>query len=134
MKILYSAGQAVAKGTYWDPETGQRTDFDSDGVLPGKNGKKYLRLPAGGMLPIAVLIGFLYVLCLPFIGIATLLSMFFVPIFGFASGVMVVSGKALGAFFGMIGRSICFGWSPSNAYLTGKRKKRVHGSGKRIKK
>lgn len=125
MRIIYSAGQTVGSGTYWDPETGKRIDLDAGGVLPGEGGGKYLRLPAGGVLPIAVVLGFAYVICLPFIGIATLLSVFFVPILGLASGVMVVSGKALGAFFGMIGRSICFGWSPSRAYLTGKKRKRV---------
>jgi len=125
VKIIYTTGQMVRRGTYLDPVTGLRTDLDSDGVLPGPDGKKLLKLPPGGMLPVAFAIGLLYVLVLPFIGIATLISIYIIPLFGLASGVLVVSGKAVGAFLEMVGRSVSFGWRPSKAYLAGKRKRRV---------
>jgi len=125
VKIIYKTGQMVCKGTYLDPVTGMRTDLDKDGVLPGRDGAQLLRLPPGGMLPVAFVVGLLYVLLLPFIGIATLVSIYVIPLFGFASGVLVVSGKAIGAFLEMVGRSVSFGWRPSKSYLTGKRKKKV---------
>lgn len=125
MRILYSAGQTAARGTYWDPATGHRLDLDTEGVLPGDKEERYLKMPIGGMLPIGIIVGFLYVLLLPIIGIATFLFMYIVPIFGFASGVLVVGGKAVGAFLEMLGRSVSFDWRPSNAYLSGKKKRRV---------
>jgi hypothetical protein len=125
MKILYSAGQMVRKGTYLDPVSGLRTDLDVDGLLPGADGKRFLRLPPGGMIPVAFVIGILYVLVLPFIGVATLISIYIIPLFGVASGVLVVSGRAIGAFLALVGRSVSFGWRPSSAYLAGRRRKRV---------
>ena len=43
--------------------------------------------------------------------------------------VLVVGGKTIGAFLDMVGRSVSFGWRPSNAYLDGKRKKRIRPAG-----
>lgn len=125
MRILYTTGEMVGRGTYLDPVTGLRTDLDADGLLPGPDGKRLLKLPPGGMLPVAFVIGLLYVLILPFIGIATLITIYVIPIFGLASGVLVVGGRAIGAFLEMVGRSVSFGWRPSNAYLAGKRKRKV---------
>jgi len=125
MKMVYTTGQLVRKGTYIDPITGRRTDLDADGLLPGPEGKRLLRLPPGGMIPLALAMGLLYVLILPFIGIATLISIYVIPLFGVASGVFVVSGRAIGAFLAMVGRSMSFGWRPSSAYLAGRRRKSV---------
>jgi hypothetical protein len=125
MKIVYTAGQLVRKGTYLDPVTGLRTDMDAEGVLPGRDGERFLRLPPGGMIPLSFVVGLLYVLTLPFIGIAMLLSIYVIPLFGLASGVLVVSGRAIGAFLALVGRSVSFGWRPSSAYLAGKRRKRI---------
>ena len=125
MRIIYNAGEIVRRGTYLDPVSGRRMDLDTDGLLPGEDGNRFLRMPPGGMLPVAFVVGMLYVLLLPFIGIATLVSIYVIPLFGLASGVLVVSGKAIGAFLEVVGRSVSFGWRPSNAYLAGKRKKRV---------
>ena len=125
MRIIYTAGQAAKRGTYLDPVSGSRVDLRADSVLPGESGKKFLRMPPGGMLPLAFVIGALYVLLLPFIGIATLISIYIIPLFGVASGVLVVSGRAVGAFLEVVGRSVSFGWRPSSAYLAGKKKKKV---------
>jgi len=125
VRIIYTAGQMVRKGMYLDPASGRRTDMEGDGILPGMDGERFLRLPPGGMLPVAFVIGLLYVLLLPLIGIATLFSIYIIPLFGLASGVLVVSGRALGAFLSLVGRSVSFGWRPSRAYLAGKRRKKV---------
>lgn len=125
MRIIYTAGQMVRKGMYLDPVTGLRTDMENDGLLPGQDGMRFLRLPAGGMLPVAFVIGLLYVLLLPFIGIATLFSIYILPLFGLASGVLVVGGRALGAFLALVGRSVSFDWRPSSAHLAGKRRRKV---------
>ena len=131
MRIVYNAGEMAGRGTYLDPVTGRRTDLDSDGLLPGEDGMRFLKLPAGGMLPVAFVVGMLYVLLLPFIGIATLMSIYIIPLFGVASGVLVVSGRAVGAFLEVVGRSVSFGWRPSSAYLAGRRKKKVSTAGDR---
>ena len=131
MRIMYTAGQAARRGTYLDPVTGRRLDLAADGILPGEEGKQLLRLPPGGMIPMAFVMGFLYVLALPFIGILTLASIYIIPLFGLASGVLVVGGKALGAFLGVVGRTVSFGWRPSNAYLAGKKKHRLKGTGRK---
>lgn len=125
VRIIYMAGEMVRKGTYLDPVTGLRTDMEKEGLLPGRDGMRFLRLPPGGMLPVAFVVGLLYVLLLPFIGIATLFSIYIIPLFGLASGVLVVSGRALGAFLALVGRSVSFDWRPSSAYLAGKRRKKV---------
>ena len=125
MKMVYTTGQMVRKGTYLDPVTGRRTDLDADGLLPGPEGKRLLRLPPGGMILVAFAMGLIYVLILPFIGVATLITIYVIPLFGVASGVLVVSGRAIGAFLALVGRSVSFGWRPSSAYLAGRRRKRI---------
>jgi len=60
------------------------------------------------MLLASPFIGLLYVVLLPFIGIAT---------------VAAVSGrKVLGAVASVVGKTIAFGWRPVEAYLAGRKK------------
>lgn len=121
MKILFTAGQSALKGTYLDPETGKRIDLDADGILPGDENTKYLRLPPLGMLPVALAVGFLYVISLPFIGIATVVSMCAVPVLGCASGMLVFTGKAIGVLFNLREHNRAMTWTPARAYLAGKK-------------
>ena len=60
------------------------------------------------MLLAGPIIGLLYVIFLPFIGIATL--------------AVLAGRKALGAGAGVAGKTISFEWKPVEAYLAGRKK------------
>lgn len=107
--LTYKGGHKVGKGTYWDVRDGHRIDVAQEGVLPGSDASTYLRMPSGVMLLSGPVIGLLYVVFLPFIGIAMVAA---------AAGRGLVTGMA-----SLIGKSISFGWRPRNAYLSGKKKK-----------
>ena len=106
--LSYKAGQKVEKGTYWDLSNGQRIDVEQEAVLSGDASATYYRMPASLMLLAGPFIGLLYVLCLPFIGIATIASL--------------ATGKIVSGVLGLIGKSLSFGWRPKEAYLSGKKK------------
>ena len=106
--LSYKTGQKVGKGTYWDLSNGRRIDVEQESVLGGDASSTYFRMPASLMLLAGPVIGLFYVVCLPFIGIATIVSL--------ATGKVVSSGWSL------IGKSLSFGWRPREAYLSGKKK------------
>lgn len=60
------------------------------------------------MLLASPFIGLLYVVLLPFIGIATL--------------AVLAGRKALGVGAGVAGKTVSFGWRPVEAYLAGRKK------------
>ena len=107
--LTYKGGTKVEKGTYWDLSNGQRIDVTDEAVLSGSGSSTYLRISAGAMLLAGPVIGLLYVVLLPFIGIATVTA--------------VAIRKIVGGAFNLIGKSLSFGWRPRTAYLTGKKKK-----------
>ena len=106
--LTYKSGHKVGKGTYWDLSTGHRIDVEEECALTGGASATYLRMPAGVMLIVGPVVGLLYVLCLPFIGIATIAAL--------------ATGKAANSILGLIGKSLSFGWRPKEAYLSGKKK------------
>jgi len=106
--LTYKGGHKVGKGTYWDLSSGRRVDVDQDVVLNGESSRTYLRMSAGTMLLAGPIMGLLYVVSLPFIGIATFLS--------------IASGKIVNSILSLIGKSLSFGWRPKEAYLSGKKK------------
>lgn len=107
--LTYKGGNKVEKGTYWELSSGQRIDVADEAILSGSNSSTYLRISAGFMLLAGPVIGLLYVVLLPFIGIATVAA--------------VAGRKAVGGVFNLIGKSLSFGWRPRTAYLAGKKKK-----------
>ena len=107
--FMYKGGSKVEKGTYWELSSGQRIDVTNEAILSGGNSSTYLRINAGVMLLAGPVIGLLYVVLLPFIGIATVTA--------------VAVRKVFGGAFNLIGKSLSFGWRPSTAYLAGKKKK-----------
>jgi len=106
--LTYKGGYKVAKGTYWDLRKGQRVDIAQEGVLPGSDATTYLRASTGVMLLSSPIIGLLYVVFLPFIGIATLAAF--------------AGRKVLGGMASVAGKTISFGWRPVDAYLAGRKK------------
>lgn len=108
--FTHKGGYKVSKGTYWEVRSGHRVDIADEGLLPGDVTASYLRAPAGVMLLMGPIIGLLYVIALPFIGIAVVATQ--------------LAGKILEGLYNLIGKSVSFGWRPKNAYLTGKKKKK----------
>ncbi len=106
--LKHKAGNKVGKGTYWNFSTGQRIDIGTEGVLPGKKNEIYYRLPATGIVALAPVLGLVYAVFLPFIGIAML--------------VKVVLQKVASVVTAPTQRAASFGWRPSESYLAGKKK------------
>jgi hypothetical protein len=106
--LRYKTGQQVGKGTYWDLSNGQRIDVEQEAILSGTEESTYFRIPVGIMLIAGPFIGLFYVVCLPFVGIATIASL--------------AAGKIVNGLLGLVGASLSFEWRPMEAYLSGKKK------------
>jgi len=76
-------------------------------MLKNERGNK---IGTGVKLLAAPIIGLVYVIFLPFIGIATLAA--------------VAGRKVLGGVASVAGKTISFGWKPMEAYLAGKKKEK----------
>ena len=108
--LTYKGGNKVGKGTYWDLANGRRIDVVSEGVLAGTGTATYVRMSSAVMLLSGPVIGLLYAILMPFIGIATVVTL--------------AVRKVLGGLYDLAAKSISFGWQPKNAYLAGKKKKK----------
>lgn len=106
--LKHKAGNKVGKGTYWNFSTGERINISTEGVLPGKKNEVYYMLPATGIVALAPVLGLIYAVFLPFIGIAML--------------VKVVLQKVASIVTAPTQRAASFNWRPSESYLTGKKK------------
>jgi VIT1/CCC1 family predicted Fe2+/Mn2+ transporter len=106
--FIFKGGYKVGKGTYWNLSSGRRIDVNDEAVLSGGSEATFLRLSSGIMLLVGPFLGLLYVLCLPFIGLVTIMSL--------------IVKKLVNGILGMIGKSLSFGWRPKEAYLSGKKK------------
>lgn len=107
--FINKGGQRVNEGTYWEVLTGHRIDVAEEGMLPGAGKSTYIRMSSGMMLLAGPIIGLLYAILMPFIGIAT---------------VAILAGrKMLEGLSNLATKSVSFGWRPTNAYLAGKKKK-----------
>ncbi|MGD2079679.1 MAG: hypothetical protein PVG55_02710 [Nitrospirota bacterium] len=105
----YRGGNKVGKGSYWDLSSGRREDIEQEGTLPGDENSTFVRVPSMLMLLLGPVLGLLYVIALPFIGIATVLA--------------VLLGKANVALLQVFGRTVSFGWRPVESYLSGRKRK-----------
>ena len=106
--LKHNGGDRVGKGTYWNLTNGERIDIRDEGILPGDIKKAYYRMPAAAIIVAGPVLGLMYALFLPFIGIAML--------------VKLVGQKAGSGVMEMVHGSASFGWRPSESYLTGKNK------------
>lgn len=109
--LAYQGGTAVRRGTYWNLSNGMREVLESDGMLPGKPATRYLKAPPIVMVLIGPVIGFFYVLILPFIGMAMILT--------------ILARRVGELLFGALGTTAAFGWRPVEAYLMSRRKKKA---------
>jgi len=106
--LKYNGGNRVGKGTYWNLTNGERIDIRDEGILPGDARKAYYRMPAAAIIVAGPVLGLMYALFLPFIGIAMV--------------VKLVGQKVGGGVMEMVHGSASFGWRPSESYLTGRKK------------
>ncbi len=104
----FKGGQKVGKGTYWNVTDGKRVDIAAEGILPGDDNARYTRFPPGVVLLAGPLIGLFYVIAMPFIAVGTIVTL--------------AGRKILGGVANLLGSLVSFGWRPSEAHLTGKKK------------
>jgi hypothetical protein len=107
--LINRGGQKASPGTYWNLADGRRIDLAAEGVLPENSKSVFIKMPTVGILFAGPLLGLLYAVFLPFIGIAMTLILI---------GTKLVNGVAHVA-----AKSTSFGWNPVEAYLEGRRKK-----------
>jgi hypothetical protein len=110
--LRYPGGTTVTKGTYWNLGNGERAVLGSEGVLPGNSRSTYLKAPAIVMVLMGPILGFFYVLILPFIGVAMILT--------------VVARQVAHMLSEFVGMTAAFGWRPVEAYLMSHKKKAKH--------
>jgi len=106
--LTCKGGHTVGKGTYWDLANGRRINVQREAVLAGGGTATYVRMPSGVMLLLGPVIGLLYAILLPFIGIATVATL--------------AGREILGSVYHVAEKSVSFGWRPGDAYLSGKKK------------
>ena len=117
--MLNNGGQTAKAGTYWNLSNGSRVQMEQEGVLPGSGTTRYIKAPVAVMLMAAPVVGLVFAVFLPFIGIVMTLNLV---------GKKLVQGVESAA-----AGSMSFGWRPIEAYLAG-RKARKAARAKREKK
>jgi hypothetical protein len=108
--MLTKGGYKAEAGTYWNMMNGERVDLDQAGVLPGDAGTNYIKAPMAVMLAAAPVIGLVFAVFLPFIGI----------VMSAAQAGRKLAGGVTSAAAG----STSFGWRPVEAYLAGRKRKK----------
>ncbi|HYQ48124.1 MAG TPA: hypothetical protein VEP69_03575 [Thermodesulfovibrionales bacterium] len=106
-QIRYIAGDRAGTGSYWNFSTGERITMTAEGKLPGSEDTVYYKANPFVILAVAPLLGLVFAAFLPFIGIAILLR--------------VAAAKMLGGTAEGLARVATFNWSPSAAYLAGRK-------------
>jgi len=109
MNMLNKGGHMVKAGTYWNMANGNRVQMEQEGALPGSGTTRYIKAPVAVMLMAAPVIGLLFAVFLPFVGIAMTIGL--------------VSKKLAEGVVSAAAGSMSFGWRPIEAYLAGKRRK-----------
>jgi hypothetical protein len=108
--MLNNGGHTVQAGTYWNMANGSRVMMEQEGVLPGDANTRYIKAPTAVMLMAAPVIGLVFAVFLPFIGIAMSVKLI---------GQKLAQGVASAA-----AGSVSFGWRPIEAYLAGRKKQK----------
>lgn len=110
--FAYEGGTTARRGTYWNLSNGMREVLERDGMLPGTKETKYLKAAPIVMVVLGPVVGFFYVLTLPVIGMAMIVTLL---------------ARRVGEWVaGAIGTTAAFGWRPVEAYLMSRKKKAEH--------
>lgn len=112
--FAYEGGTTARRGTYWNLSNGMREVLERDGMLPGTKETTYLKAPPIVMVVLGPVIGLLYVLTLPLIGFAMIVTLLAERV-----------GEWVAA---AIGTTAAFGWRPVEAYLMSRKKKAERGN------
>jgi hypothetical protein len=118
---LYRGGMTVSRGSYWNPVDGHQVVMKDEGLLPGDEGIRYLKIPPGGLLIVAPVLGLMYVFFLPLFGIGTVVMAWLAAAIGVCTTVVLAGIKVSSS---MMGRNASFGWSPTATYFSGKRRRK----------
>jgi hypothetical protein len=111
--MKYIGGSKAGKGTYWNFMTGQRVELEQEGMLPGDGKARYIKASGAVVLLLGPVLGLLFAVFLPFIGIAMAVTL---------------AGKKVAAVVAdLAARSMSFGWRPVESYLGGKQKRTKGG-------
>jgi hypothetical protein len=104
-------GDKVKAGFYWNPTEWEMVTIsgESGGSLPGSPDTRYYRVPVLAMLLAAPVMGALFVIFLPFIGIALFLR-------HLATQAAAATRRAAHGFMATVSPS----WRPGEAYLAGR--------------
>jgi len=119
VQVRHIGGDRAGKGSYWNFSNGERITMNEEGRLPGDEDTVYYKANPVVVLAAAPILGLIYAAFLPFIGIAILLR--------------VAVAKMLGGTAEGLSRVATFNWSPSAAYLAGRRHKKDSREGKEPK-
>ncbi len=103
----YKGTEKVAPGLYFNLRQLSFKSIDDEGPLPGRTEDIYRRVPTLALLVVGPLLGFVYVIFLPFIGFAMVAWLL-----GVKSS-QVAAGAARAAV-----RVLRPGWEPSMAFLS----------------
>ncbi len=108
--LIHRGSHKVGRGTYWNISNGQRIEVGGEDTLPGDSHAVYIKMSGAMMLLAGPVLGLMYAVFLPFIGIAMTLGLI---------GKKLFSGVAK-----TVVKSTTFGWRPIEAYLDGKKKRK----------
>jgi hypothetical protein len=109
---LIHGGETVEGGFYWNMANWDATFVEGErGVLPGTTADVFRRIPVVAALLAAPIMGALFVMFLPFIGIALLLQQA-----GLAS--VALAGRAVERVMMAVSPS----WQPGMAYFAGRKR------------
>ena len=103
----YKGTEKVEPGLYFNLRQLSFKSMDDEGPLPGRTEDIYRRVPTLALLVVGPLLGFVYVVFLPFIGFAMVAWLLGVKT------AQVATGAARGAV-----RVLTPGWEPSMAFLS----------------
>ncbi len=109
--ITYKGGATVQRGTYWNISNGERVNVDREMILPGNAKATYLKGHPIVILLAAPVLGLVYAVFLPFIGIASVMAM--------------IARKLFGGLAHEAAKAATFGWRPVEAYLGGRKQKKA---------
>lgn len=108
--MFTKGGQNAVAGTYWNMADGSRIDLAEAGTLPGGRDAMYLKAPSAAVLAAGPVLGLVFAIFLPFIGIVMSLGQ--------------VGRKVADSAVGHAAQSVSFGWRPIEAYLAGRKRKK----------
>jgi hypothetical protein len=115
----HPGGTEVRPGFYWNLGAWSiATVSRKSGTLPGGPEHRYVKVPAPMLLLLAPMMGGLYVMFLPFIGFAVVLSV---------AGTKVA--RALERAFAGLVATVSPAWQPGEAYFAGKHEGERAGTG-----